>query len=240
VLEIPMGKIAIISDIHGNLLALETVLKDISKRRNVEEILCLGDVVGYYPYPNECIDLVRENCSITIMGNHEAGVLGVEPAYYFNTVAYTMIIWTKKKLTEKNADWIASLPKRRIIERKNKSIYLVHGSPFKPFDYFDYVDNNYYRKQLEKAFEKTMTDVITVGHTHIPVIVKHNKNKLFINPGSVGQPRNGIPGAYYALFNPGTLKAEIIRLDYDFKPLQEKMKELEMPKILIERLDKGI
>jgi len=235
-----MSKIAIISDIHGNIFALEAVLTDISRHRGIEEILCLGDVVGYYPYPNECIELVRDHCSITIMGNHEAGVLGIEPPYYFNSVAYTMIVWTKKKLSEKNSDWIASLPKRRIVERNKKSIYLVHGSPFKPFDYFDYEETDYFNKQLERAFNRTMTDIIMVGHTHIPVVMKFNKHKLFLNPGSVGQPRNGIPGAYYAIFNPATLKAKIVRVEYDFTPLQERVKELKMPEILSERLNKGI
>jgi len=236
---ITLGKIAVISDIHSNVYALEAVLKDIDKRKNIDEIICLGDVIGYYPYPNECIELVKENCSICMLGNHDAGVLGDEPSFYFNPTAYEMIVWTKKMLKKSNFKWLTTLPRKRTIERKKKSIFLVHGSPFRTFDYFDAYSDKQWKTMLDQAFEVTKTDVIMLGHTHIPVKVKDN-SRLFLNPGSVGQPRNGIPGAFYAIVNFGTLSVSMIHLKYDFSPLQEKMDELGLPKSLSERLNHGL
>jgi len=233
-----MSKIAVISDIHGKIYALETILKDIEKQRGISEILCLGDVVGYYPYPNECIELIKEHCSITLMGNHDAGVIGYEPAFYFNPVAYEMILWTKKELSEKNMDWLTQLPKMRIIERDGKSIYMVHGTPFKIFDYFEAHSENSWMELLDRAFKKTLTDILLVGHTHIPVLRTFNEH-LFLNPGSVGQPRNGKPGAYYAILTPKKMKAKLIRLDYDYRPLQKDMEKLKLPISLSERLALG-
>ena len=122
-----MTRIAVISDIHSNIYALEAVLKDIQKRKVIDEIICLGDVVGYYAYPNECIELIREHCSICMLGNHDAGVIGDEPAFYFNSTAYKMVVWTQENLNQSNFQWLTTLPRKRTIERKKKSIYLVHG-----------------------------------------------------------------------------------------------------------------
>lgn len=232
-------RIAVISDIHSNIYALEAVLKDIQRKRNIDEIICLGDVIGYYPYPNECIELVKEHCSLTMLGNHDAGVIGDEPAFYFNPSAYEMITWTKENIKPENQKWLTTLPRRRKIERNGKSLYLVHGSPFKVFDYMDAHTEKQWKTMLNEAFEKIKTDVLLVGHTHIPVKKKY-KGKYFINPGSVGQPRNGTPGAYYAILNTSPFNSSIIHLKYDFSLLQEKMEELGLPKNLSERLNKGV
>ncbi|MHA1219509.1 MAG: metallophosphoesterase family protein, partial [Candidatus Heimdallarchaeaceae archaeon] len=124
-----MPRIAVISDIHSNIYALETILQDIQKRKNIDEIICLGDIVGYYPFPNECIELIREECSISMLGNHDAGVIGDEPSFYFNPTAYTMIQWTQDNIHAENKKWLTTLPRRKTIERDDCSIYLVHGSP---------------------------------------------------------------------------------------------------------------
>lgn len=234
-----MTRIAVISDIHGNIYALEAVLKHISKQRNISEILCLGDVVGYYPWPNESVEKVKEHCSICIMGNHEAGVAGNQTVFDFNPVAYEAILWTRKNLTNSNLDWVISLPKKRIIERDKKSIYMVHGSPFGIFDYFTAYTESDWHKLLVRAFKKTMSDILLVGHTHIPVLETF-ESKLFLNPGSVGQPRNGQPGAYYAILSPNTMKAKMIRIEYDHKPVQKEIEKVGLPKVLGERLDMGI
>ena len=234
-----MTKIAVISDIHSNIFALEEVLKDIQKRKNVDEIICLGDVVGYYPYPNECIELVRENCSTCMLGNHDSGVLGDEPAFYFNPTAYEMIVWTKKEIKPDNLKWLTTLPRKKTIERKGKSMFLVHGSPFNTFDYFDAYSEKQWNYMLKQAFEKTKTDLLLVGHTHVPIKTKYEK-KFFLNPGSVGQPRNGIPGAFYSIINFNPLSVSMIHLKYDFSPLQEKMAKLNLPKSLSDRLNHGL
>ena len=233
-----MVKIAILSDIHSNIFALEAVLKDIKKKKNIKEIICLGDIVGYYAYPNECIELIRDNCSITVLGNHDAGVIGQESAFFFNPTAYEMVVWTKENLTQDNYNWLTTLPRKKTIERGGKSIYLVHGSPLRTFDYFDAFSEDQWSSMLEKAFEITGTDLLMVGHTHIPFKFKYGK-KYFVNPGSVGQTRNGVPGAYYAILNTNPISITMEHLNYDFSPLQNRMKELGLPESLSERLNHG-
>ncbi|MHA1200679.1 MAG: metallophosphoesterase family protein [Candidatus Heimdallarchaeaceae archaeon] len=234
-----MAKIAIISDVHANIYALEAVLKDIQRKRNIDEIICLGDVVGYYPYPNECIELIKEQCSLTMLGNHDAGVIGDEPSFYFNPVAYEMITWTKENIKPEHMQWLTTLPRRRTIEKNGKSIYLVHGSPFKVFDYMDSHSEKHWNVMLGEAFEKIQTGVLIVGHTHVPVRKKF-KGKHFLNPGSVGQPRNGTPGAFYSIINTSPFSSSIVHLKYDFSPLQERMEKLGLPKTLSDRLNHGV
>ena len=234
-----MARIAIISDIHANIFALEAVLKDIQRKRNIDEILCLGDVVGYYCYPNECIELVREQCSLTMLGNHDAGIIGDEPSFYFNPTAYEMITWTKDNIKPENQKWLTTLPRRRKIERNGKSLYLVHGSPFRVFDYMDSHSDKHWNIMLGEAFEKIKTNVLLVGHTHVPIKKKY-KGRYFVNPGSVGQPRNGKPGAFYAILNTNPFGVSINHLKYDFSPLQEKMEKLKLPKTLSDRLNHGV
>lgn len=233
-----MVRIAVISDVHSNIFALEAVLKDIEKRKNIDEIICLGDIVGYYPFPNECIELIQEKCSVTMLGNHEAGVVGDEPAFYFNPTAYQVITWTKENLKTKNLNWIARLPRKKTIERNGKKIFLVHGSPFQIFDYFDSNNEQQWKQMLKEASEKTKTDMLFVGHTHVPLKSKYKKY-YFLNPGSVGQPRNGKPGAYYSIVNTTPVSINMIHLKYDHSPIQEKIKELGLPKSLGDRLDYG-
>lgn len=234
-----MTRIAVISDIHSNIYALEAVLKDIQKRKVIDEIICLGDVVGYYPYPNECVELIREHCSITMLGNHDAGVIGDEPAFYFNSTAYKMVVWTQENLNKTNLQWLTTLPRKRTVERKKKSIYLVHGSPFKTFDYMDAFSDKQWKFLLKRAFDETKTDILMVGHTHIPIKMKVG-SKYFLNPGSVGQPRHGVPGAFYSILNLNSMTSTMVHLKYDFSPLQKRMDELELPKSLSDRLNHGV
>jgi len=234
-----LPKIAVISDIHSNIYALEVILQDIQKRKNIDEIICLGDIVGYYPFPNECIELIKDECSISMLGNHDAGVLGDEPSFYFNQNAYTMIQWTQEEILSENKKWLTTLPRRKTIERNDKSIYLVHGSPFKTFDYMDNQTEKQWKLMLQEAFEITKTEILMVGHTHIPFKFKFKKYH-FLNPGSVGQPRNGKPGAYYAIVNTNPVSITMVHLKYDHKPVQEEMKKLDLPKFLSDRLNRGL
>jgi len=233
-----LTKIAVLSDIHANIFALEIVLKDI-KSRNIDEILCLGDVVGYYPYPNKTIELVKKHCSVVMMGNHDAGVVGIEPAHYFNTRAYEVIEWTKQNITQENYEWLRKLPLRRALKREGKNIYLVHGSPFQSFDYMYIIDSSEEKLMVKRALDHVRADFLFVGHTHIPIIIEI-EDKLFLNPGSVGQPRHGVPGAFYAIVDVENIKAEIIHLEYDFSTLQKKVLELGLPEQLAERLNLGL
>jgi protein phosphatase len=174
-----------------------------------------------------------------MLGNHDAGVIGDEPSFSFNPTAYEMITWTIDNIKPENQKWLTTLPRRRKIERNGKSLYLVHGSPFRVFDYMDSHSEKHWKIMLAEAFEKTKTNVLLVGHTHVPVNKKY-KGRHFVNPGSVGQPRNGKPGAFYAILNTNPFNISIIHLKYDFSPLQEKMDKLGLPKTLIDRLNHGV
>ncbi|MHA1465213.1 MAG: metallophosphoesterase family protein, partial [Candidatus Heimdallarchaeaceae archaeon] len=157
----------------------------------------------------------------------------------FNPTAYEMITWTQKFLKKDNLTWLSKLPRKKIIERNNKKIYLVHGSPFQTFDYFNGATGSELKAMLKEASEKTMTDMLFVGHTHIPIKDKYKKYQ-FLNPGSIGQPRNGKPGAYYGIVNVAPLNVTMVHIKYDHKPVQDKMKELGLPKSLRLRLNKGL
>lgn len=241
-----MTKIAVISDIHSNLPALKKVLADIKNRKNIEEIICLGDIVGYYAWPNECVDLVKENCSISIMGNHDAGVIEKLDINYFTPTAKRMIHWTKSQLSLENLEWLSSLSYEKTIEYNDKSVYLVHGKPNDPFDYLlPYtaykIEDKYQTTELVNCFNIAKTDMLLVGHTHSPVIAKLNKgSQLFMNPGSVGQPRHGVAGAYYGIIDVNSFKAELIHLKYNLEPVEKKMTRLSLPISLVERLKKGL
>ena len=232
-----LTRIAIISDIHGNIFGLKAFFEDI-KNKKIDEIICLGDVVGYYPYPNEVIELVRDKCTITILGNHDAGVIGVEPEFNFNDYALEALNWTKEYISEENLNWLKTLKKRVQIVRDNKNIYLVHGSPYDVFDYI-YVYDERDKEMILETMAFLKTDVLMVGHTHIPVKVEYNNRKIFLNPGSIGQPRNGHKGAYYAILDTETFTSKFYRLLYDFSELQDKVIEEGLPEILAARLDEG-
>ncbi len=238
---ISMGLIAVISDIHSNSLALERVLEDI-KKRNVDDIVCLGDVVGYYTHPNECIELVRNKVSTCIAGNHDMGLIDTSVAFNFNSMAVEALNYEKSIITEENRKWLESLPLSLVIGRFRKTIKLVHGSPDDPFKYLIIYEDEEGMKELENIVKSTKCDILLVGHTHYPFkrrFMDGDQPKLFVNPGSVGQPRNGQPGAYYAIIDTEKMDAELIRLDYDYSPLQKEIRDLGLPERLASRLSEG-
>lgn len=226
-------KIAIISDIHSNLEALDSVLKDI-KRKKIKKIFCAGDIVGYASSQNECIELIKENNIPSVMGNHDLCSVNFANIDWFNNIAQKAIRWTNKELTRKNKKFLLSLPK--VIEEDN--FYIVHGSPRDElyeyifpntnelfFKNFFKLLNSKNSKGLEnsKNFQNDnkKIKILIIGHTHIPFIKKFYKNKkiskLTINPGSVGQPRDGNNKASYCILDINNLNAKIIRINYKIK-----------------------
>jgi len=165
-------------------------------------------------------------------------VIGVEPEFNFNKYALEALNWTKEHINEENLNWLKTLKKRVQIVSDNKNLYLVHGSPYDVFDYI-YVFDERDKKMILETIEFFKTDVLMVGHTHVQVKVEHDNGKLFLNPGSIGQPRNGHKGAYYAILDTETFTTEFYRLLYDFSELQEKVIEEGLPEILATRLDEG-
>jgi predicted phosphodiesterase len=239
----------IISDIHANLAALEAVLDSAS---DFDKIWCLGDLVGYGPDPNECIDKLREFDHLCVAGNHDWAVLGKLDLDDFNPDAQKASRWTQAQLTSDNRDYLESLPTTLIEE----GFTLAHGSPRQPV--WEYV---LYPSVARSNFEHFGTQFCFIGHTHIPVIfqlvpqefgeycqmVQPSLNgptsleeyRQIINSGSVGQPRDGDPRASYALLDIEHLTIEYQRVPYPIEKTQRRMTEANLPSRLINRLSYG-
>jgi predicted phosphodiesterase len=239
----------IISDIHANFAAFEAVLDNAG---DFDKIWCLGDLVGYGPDPNECIETLRKFEHICVAGNHDWAVLGRLALEDFNPDAQTASRWTREQLTADNHAYLESLPTMLIEE----GFTLVHGSPRQPV--WEYV---LYPSIASPNFKHFGTRFCLIGHTHVPVIFQlvHQEfgeycelvqpplngpiplveSRLIINPGSVGQPRDGDPRASYAILDMEHLTIEYRRIPYPIDKTQQRMEEAELPTRLINRLSFG-
>ncbi len=221
---------AIISDIHGNLEALEAVLADIHKQQIVQ-IYCLGDIIGYGPNPRECIDLVMRHCQVTILGNHDQAAL-FDPEG-FNAGAERAIFWTRQMLesgdsdsNERRWEFLGELPRMR---REEKFLY-VHGSARNPLNEYVFPEDVYNQRKMERIFG-LVDRYCFQGHTHIPGVFTEDYNfqtpdelghkielgeqKVLVNVGSVGQPRDGDPRSSYVVLDDKTVNFR--RVEYDFE-----------------------
>ncbi len=240
-----MRKLGIISDIHGNFEALEVVLEEL-KRRGVDKIYCLGDIVGYNPNPCECIEKIKTNNIVSIKGNHERAVLSITPIYHFNPVAREAIIWTMERLSKEDMEFLKNLPDKII-----NDFCFVHGSIRDPDHYIfsgsDAIKEFYALEEIGKKF-------LFFGHTHVQGAFVLKKDELLftnsrfnlndcsyaiINPGSVGQPRDGDWRAAAAILDDNGW-VEFIRLAYPIDKVIEKIEKSGLPRWLGERLKKGI
>ncbi|SKA77260.1 metallophosphoesterase family protein [Desulfobaculum bizertense] len=240
-------KLAILSDIHGNLHAIREVLRDIDAQ-GVDEIINLGDTVGYGPDPNECLALTRERGFVNVLGNHEHGLLKERHRIWFNEQPRVAVEITAKLLTPENFEYISQLP--RAIVRHD--LRFVHGyPPDSPYYYLVGADD----AKLHKTFAKMKQDICFVGHTHLLELVTekdgepdrwpigegehqlHAGQKYIINVGSVGQPRDDFnTKAKYVLFDTETLTLTVRFIAYDAKPVAEKMLEQGVPETFAKRL----
>ncbi len=235
----------VISDIHANATALQAVLKAAGE---VEAVWCLGDVVGYGPDPNECIDLLKEISNLTcLLGNHDAAALGSLPLEGFNIEARTSIEWLRQQLTPESSAFLRSLGSRAEVN----GITLVHASPRQPM--LEYLLDTYSAAENFAFFD---TDYCFVGHTHVPVLfslVDHTvrleiplpntpmtlEPRCIANPGSVGQPRDRDPRAAYVLFDDETSRWNYYRVEYDVEEVQRRMRLAHLPERHINRLSTG-
>lgn len=243
-------KVAIISDIHGNLEALSTTLMDIDNRGDINSVFCTGDIVGYYPHPLKCIDLVKKRCNHVIKGNHDEVVTDKnfkKSISWFNAIAADALTWTREKLLQSSASthfhYIESLPTSKEILIENRKVLLAHGTPDDKWEYFLFPfwigePLPEQRVRLNKWLKKW--ELVVIGHTHQPFIYKFRKN-IMLNPGSVGQPRDGNPKASYAIveITKTKISAEIIRLDYDIKKTCKALLEANFHEYLCLRLFSG-
>ena len=240
---------AVFSDIHANLEALEAILAD-AGRRSPDAHLCLGDMVGYGPDPNECTARVRGLRAAVVAGNHDRGAVGrLEPAA-FSPLARAAIEWTAGVLTEENRAFLAALPERF----ESPAFLAVHGSPRAPI--------TEYILDLPTAlavFAGAKFGVCLVGHTHMPAVFVrgedgHIKTQAFrpdepvrlagasryiINAGSVGQPRDGDPRAAYFSFDDVDMTVTLHRVAYPVAATQAKMTTRGLPPLLSRRLAVG-
>ncbi|MFG0327391.1 MAG: metallophosphoesterase family protein [Phycisphaerales bacterium JB037] len=241
---------AIISDIHGNAEALRRVLEDID-RRGIQRIVCLGDIIGYGPEPLACVDLVRERCEWSLMGNHDFGVL-YEPTH-FNPGAEAAAFWTREQfdaepdaaLREARYEFLGRL-RVRVVDSTPEDgfkVLAVHGSPRRPINEYIFPDDAAASPdKLESIFER-IEALCVCGHTHVPGVFTDepdfyppaelgetrsyafNENeKAIINVGSVGQPRDLDPRASYAVLHAD--RVEFLRVEYDIKATADQIKQI--------------
>lgn len=236
--------IALISDIHGNLSALEAVLKDVN-RANAKQTWCLGDLVGYVPFPNECIELIRRNASASIVGNYDQKVIqfGQKKSEWKKSkkpAKFDAFEWNNQNLNPRNQKYLRSLPndiRRKIGKFK---ILLTHGSPQ---DIDEPVLPETPEHRLVELGKTADADIIVMGHTH-RFMNRKVRNQWFINPGSVGLPVNNDLRASYALLEISQDKIEVVerKIQYDISRIIEALKEANLSNTLINmvKLEYGI
>jgi diadenosine tetraphosphatase ApaH/serine/threonine PP2A family protein phosphatase len=239
---------AIIADIHANLAAFRAVLKDIDRKGGVDTVWCLGDIVGYGPDPGECIDLVRECSPVCVAGNHDRAVIDKIDLAYFNPLAAEACRWTMQQLGSEHIEYLENLP----LTSDQGDFYLVHGSPVDPV--LEYVISTGIAMNSFRRFENPYC---LVGHTHAPLAFRQEgddcislpltpnvglllgKSRMIINPGGVGQPRDGDPRAAYAIYDSESNMFRPYRVEYNISATQDKMMKAGLPIQLITRLDAG-
>ena len=237
----------ICSDIHSNATAFKAVLESM-RDNGVERKVCLGDIVGYGVDTDECVDLVRENMDFCLIGNHDSVAVKNESSEGFNPYAKQAIEWTQKHLSKDSVAYIRSLP---YIHEEN-DICFVHASPLSPADWVYVTD----LEDALNAFDHFSERYCFVGHTHSPVIIASrpmaipkildeyeyviaNTERLLVNVGSVGQPRDRDLRACWCLLDTETKCVRLIRVEYDIRKTQNRMKKQGMPSFLIDRLSVG-
>jgi putative phosphoesterase len=223
-------RIALLSDVHGNLPALEAVLYDLDED-TVDATVCAGDVVGYGPWPGECVERVREACSAVVQGNHDRTV--ETPAEYSqNEMAMRGLEYAKRELSDEQREWLAALPPRTTIGRGR--VRLVHSHP-DPDQLGRYVRPRAFPEMRPYLDDY---DGLVLGHTHLQHRAKVD-GKLIVNPGSVGQPRDGDPDAAYAVLDVEDATVELRRVDYDVDRVIKRVEEEGLPRRIGTRLLDG-
>jgi len=242
-----MSKILVVSDIHANATALEAVIKDAG---SITATWCLGDLVGYGPDPNECVELIRSLPNLQcLLGNHDAAALGKIDLKSFNHEAGISAIWTRENLKVSNIKYLESLPEKLYA---SENVTIAHGSPRNPV--WEYLLDVFSAWENFKYFE---TQLCFVGHTHIPLVYSDSgkpfaewkrliagntvflNQKAILNPGSVGQPRDHDPRSAYALYDPEKGSWESRRIEYDIASVQERILKAGLPRRHAERLNQG-
>jgi len=238
-------RLAIFSDVHANLEALEVVLADAREQRCTGYV-CLGDVVGYNANPHECVEIIQElDCPI-VKGNHDEQASLLESSRDFNEMAEAAIQWTRDNLTKEDKQWLRDLR----LQRQVRDFTIVHATLDTP-EQWGYVFNNL---DAAASFTYQHTTICFFGHTHVPIAFVRDegvqrvridklriepRKKYFINTGSVGQPRDADWHAAYCIYHVESNLVELRRLKYDLETAQKKIINAGLPQVLAERLAIG-
>jgi len=234
---------AIISDVHSNIEALEAALALI---RDDDAVLCLGDIVGYGPNPNECVERIRTRADVTVLGNHDVAAIDNYGMAYFNPAAREAMRWTQRVISAESTAWLNSLG----YEFRRPDFLLVHGAPK---NYFEYILD---KAGAARAFAATDAPLVFVGHTHIAEYyalapdgsIEHKhlqqggelvlapQTRYIVNVGSVGQPRDLNPHASFGLYDANARTVNVVRFEYAVLQVQEKIVAAHLPEALGRRL----
>jgi len=230
-------KILVIADIHANPVALKAVLSDAG---DFDLIIHAGDIVDYNPWPSESIKLVRELDIKTVMGNHDRDSAAGTPIGY-NPYAERSCIWTNRKLTTEEKKYLLSLPETLRYTFDGVKFFICHGSPNLPVDEYIFPPPTTPESYLRELITQTEADILILGHTHVPFIYEWN-GKYVLNPGGVGQPRDGDPRASYVLMeiDGSEVRFKHRRVSYNIDEVAKAIVEAGLPKMLAKRLYLGL
>jgi putative phosphoesterase len=223
--------IGLISDVHSNAVALKAVLLEMDAL-GINIILHAGDIVGYNPYPDETIELFKKKKIISILGNHDRAFITGDTSD-FNSYAAAAMKWTRNAASKECLNYIMELKDTVTIVEKGERIVMFHKSPK---NYKDYI---YPEDATPDLLSNINGDVLVLGHTHIPFIMDYGTLGLIVNPGSVGQPRDGNPDASFAVLDTVTRDVKLKRINYDIEKVIRDMLNAHLPEALAYRLRAG-
>jgi diadenosine tetraphosphatase ApaH/serine/threonine PP2A family protein phosphatase len=240
-------RIAVLSDIHGNLEALEAVLAEVD-RSGVDLLYSLGDIVGYGPSPAACLEIVRRCAAVSLMGNHDAAVAGLTSHEDFNEFARSAVEWTTARLDAGQIEYLELLP----FTHRSPELLLVHASPIEP-EHWHYIHG---MADIAVHFAAFAERLCFVGHSHRPGIYAIGGDgsverrgefeslqpglRYLVNAGSVGQPRDRDPRASYVIYDAAVETVEVRRVAYPVERTQERMQAAGIPAFLIDRIAAGV
>ena len=242
-------KYLVIADIHSNLEAFEAVLEDAQNHGGFGHTWCIGDVVGYGPDPAACIKLLKQLDPVCVGGNHDAAAVGKIDIGDFSSEAARANRWTAGQMSDEDREFLFGLPDLVVKD----DFTIVHGSPRQPV--WEYIAHTFTALDNFRCFD---TRFCIVGHTHVPFLFRHDgvevsgsvlrdgdmlvlgDNRLIINPGGVGQPRDRDPRASYAIFDADEMVLHNYRVTYDVAATQGKMEKAGLPDFLVSRIAWGV
>jgi diadenosine tetraphosphatase ApaH/serine/threonine PP2A family protein phosphatase len=240
---------AILSDVHGNLPAIEAVMASLRKGPALDGCLCLGDAVGYGSDPNECVEILKACCHAWVAGNHDHGVLGLTNIHEFNDEARKALLWCRGRLLSEHRDFLARVPLVLPVEE----FLCVHATPNSP-EAWGYLLT---WEDAREAFAALTTPLGFVGHSHVPLVLCQGPNgdlrtieereftllpghRYLINPGSIGQPRDGDPRASFGIYDSTARTMSLHRVEYNVHRAADGILGAGLPSSLAHRLYLGL